>query len=94
MSFLETLRQVEAERLATRNLPANLANDLETMGCIDRETITCPFCGREIEEWWEHTSNNPSDGEHGEIECDECGKTYTFEVCIAVSFEMRAPDED
>lgn len=44
------------------------------------DEVVCPWCGRESGDCWEWTEND------GEMKCDECGKEFSYEKDITVTY--------
>ena len=44
------------------------------------DEITCPYCRHVNHDSWEVGSDD------GELECDECGKTFTFTRNVSVTY--------
>jgi hypothetical protein len=53
------------------------------------DEIKCPYCDHVFHDSWEH---NDDDGR--EIDCGECGKTFTLEVHVEVTYSTRRTDCD
>ena len=45
--------------------------------------IVCPYCGYEHGDSWEQS------GDDGDIDCDECGKEFTYNRDIEVSYSTE-----
>lgn len=86
----QLIREREAEK-ARKNNPANLVDELETWGEIDRDAITCPFCGHEREEWWDVMGGGSelSDGEEIEVDCCECDRAFSVTLHVSYSFTTK-----
>ena len=54
--------------------------------CTDE--ITCPYCGYEFSESWEYGRD------HGEIECHECDKSFTYSRDIQVTYATSRMEGD
>ncbi|HEY5630932.1 MAG TPA: hypothetical protein VIR31_02285 [Nitrososphaeraceae archaeon] len=50
--------------------------------------ITCPYCEHEDLDSWEHTA------EDGEIECGNCGKTFTYTTNTKVTYTTSKLQSD
>jgi len=58
---------------------------------IDHEhtqEIVCPHCGHEHCDSYETSKNE--DGSSGKMECDECGKVFTWECRVSVTYCTEA----
>lgn len=53
------------------------------------ENIVCPYCGYEESDSWEHRYDYDD-----EYECEECGKKFSWERIIDVSYTSKKIKED
>jgi hypothetical protein len=46
--------------------------------------IVCPYCGHEHRDSWEISKNE--DGAGGDMECQECDKTFSWHCTVSVDY--------
>ncbi len=57
----------------------------EEIDCTDTQQITCPYCGWEDNDSWDHFGLK-DDGDVDDLECGRCEKTLEAALSISISY--------
>lgn len=79
-----TCEKEEAEKRRERQKERYISGEDEP---FDTEEIVCPYCGYEHQDSWEMEDDD------GDIDCDECGKTFYFTRNVEVTYSTSRIDE-
>jgi hypothetical protein len=63
-------------------------NWVEGIDCFS-EDVTCPHCLEIDEDRCDFPSSLRHDGDKAELDCQECGKTFTVTMCVEYTFQSE-----
>jgi len=67
---------------------------MKELGTFRVDSIICPHCGFEIEEWWTILTNDDLfGGGTVELACEDCKKEFDLEVDVTYKFTTEKPDD-